>query len=400
MTALRLPPADFSLLESVPDAMVIADRDGRVVHLNGLAEALFGWPRAELLGQPIEVLLPARLRAMHQLHRHGYQAAPRPRPMGLGLDLSGVRRDGREFAAEISLAPLEVAGERYTIAAVRDVTERKEIEGRALLYRRAQREVRERDEFLSVASHELRTPVTALQLQLQVLQRAAGQSGGALPASVAAKLVALERQSRRIGLLVNELLDVSRLRLGRLELRLEETDLAAIAREALVRLGEQGLDVRGAVVASADPVVGRWDRVRLEQVMASLLSNALKFGQSKPVEIAVGGDGERARLEVRDHGIGIPAADQERIFQRFERAAPVHHFGGLGLGLYIAREIVEAHGGAIDLASAPGAGTTVTVTLPRHPPAAAARATGPGPGPAGAPEQRDPQDAPAPRVRS
>jgi PAS domain S-box-containing protein len=368
-SAPHLPDADFSLLDSVPDAMVIAHHGGSIVYLNGVAERLFGWGRDEILGHPVEVLLPARFRTMHQDHRSGYQAAPRTRPMGLGLDLFALRKDGSEFAAEISLAPLTVGCEAYAIAAARDVTERKKLEGRALLVREAQEEVRQRDEFLSVASHELRTPVTALQLQLQLLQRAGRAAGAGLPAPLAGKVEALERQTRRIAVLVNELLDVSRLRLGRLELRPEPLDLAEVARDAAAQLADEGArhGSRLAVVAG-QPVLGRWDRTRIEQVLTNLLANAIKFGQGKPIAVAVGLAGEMARVEVRDEGIGIEAEDLARIFGRFERAVSTQHFGGLGLGLYIAREIAEAHGGSIDVASTPGRGTTFTVELPCAPP--------------------------------
>ncbi len=364
---------DFSLLESVPDAMVIVDRDtGRIVHANGVAERLFGWPRGDLVGQEVEVLLPARFRSAHEVYRAEYGSAPRTRPMGLGLALFGVRRDGGEFEAEVSLAPLAAEGKGYAVAAVRDVTERKRLERSAQLYRQAQDEVRERDEFLSVASHELRTPVTALQLQLQMLNRVAQRAGTPLPDALLDKMEALERQTRRITLLVNELLDVSRMRLGRLELKLEDMDLAEVAREALASLRDE-LERSGSRIAlRADrPAPGRWDRLRIEQVITNLLVNAVKFGEGRPIAIAVDADDGLARLTVADQGIGIAPEHQERVFGRFERAVPAEHFGGLGLGLYIAREIVEAHGGAIRLASAPGSGSTFTVELPRLPGAVA-----------------------------
>src|SRR6266568_1019376 len=353
------PPIDFSLLGSVPDAIVIARLDGVISYANPMAEQIFGWDPGQLIGQPIEVLLPARYRAMHQLHREAYHGAPRVRPMNLGLDLSGLCRDGQEFAAEISLSPLTLGGELFAVAAVRDVTERKKLEARALLYRKAQEEVRERDEFLSIASHELRTPVTALQLQLQLIQRAASRTGGDLPEEMAEKLAALERQSRRIGVLVNALLDVSRLRLGRLELHREVVELSALVRETASQLAPEGARAGSAL-----------------EVVTHLLSNAFKFGEGKPITLTVSSDDERAILGVQDAGLGIAPADQQRVFGRFERAVPTHRFGGLGLGLYIAREIVEAHGGEISLASTPGAGTTFTITLPRVPPPMLAPASG------------------------
>jgi PAS domain S-box-containing protein len=360
---------DLDILESLPDALVIADDQGVIRYLNGSAEQLFGYAPQELQGQPIEILLPARYRVMHQVHRASYQGAPRRRPMGLGLDLSALRKDGTEFPAEISLAPIVVDGARCTIAAVRDVAERRKTEEQARLWRKAQDEVRERDEFLSIASHELRTPITALQLQLQLLQRTTQRLQGATPQLLDPKLRSLERQIRRLALLVNELLDVSRMRLGRLELRYEELDLAEIAREAA---GHVEVDVgrSGSQIAyDLEPVHGKFDRLRLEQVVSNLLVNAGKFGQGKPVALRVRPDGAYAVLEVSDQGIGIAPEHQARVFERFQRAVPAQHFGGLGLGLYVARQIVEAHRGSIDVASAPGAGSTFTVRIPREPPA-------------------------------
>ncbi len=371
---------DLDILESLPDALVIADDRGVIAYANANAEQLFGWSRQELVGKPIEVLLPARYRVMHQVHRAGYQGAPRKRPMGLGLDLSGLRHDGTEFPAEISLAPITIDDRPCTIAAVRDVAERRKTEERARLWRKAQEEVRERDEFLSIASHELRTPITALQLQLQLLQRATQRIAGEAPGVLAPKLQSLQRQTRRLSLLVNELLDVSRMRLGRLELRYEPADLAEVAREAASQV-EADVSRSGSRLAyDLAPAPGRYDRLRVEQVVGNLLVNAGKFGEGKPVALRVRTDGEFAVLEVSDQGIGIAPEHQARVFERFQRAVPAQHFGGLGLGLYVARQIVEAHGGSIAVTSSAGAGATFTVRLPREPrePLPPPDATGPG----------------------
>jgi two-component system, LuxR family, sensor kinase FixL len=367
---------DFSLLESVPDAMIIVDAEGIVLHANGVAEALFGWPRAELLGKPVEVLLPARYRDEHRIHRAGYHGAPRARPMGLGLDLSGLRRDGTEFDCEISLSPIQVDGGHCVIAAVRDVSERKKLERRADLWRKAREEVRERDEFLSIASHELRTPVTALQLQLQLLRRSAQRSIDDLPRLLVDKVEALDRQTRRISALVNELFDVSRMRLGKLDLRTEDLDLAEVAREAVEHIHEELARSGSLLRVDLSPVQGRWDRVRIEQVITNLLVNAAKFGEGNPIALEVSPHGDRARIRVTDRGMGIPQEHLSRVFERFERAVPSHHFGGLGLGLYIVRQIAEAHGGQVRVESTPGSGATFTVDLPLEPPAGRAEEGG------------------------
>jgi len=367
---------DFSLLEFVPDAILIVDRGGRVVFANRMASELFGYEPAEFLGQAVEVLLPARFRKGHEAHRADYDNAPSPRPMGLGLSLWALRKGGEEFAAEISLAPLRGDDGHYSVAAIRDVTERRRLEEKALLYRKAKEEVRARDEFISVASHELRTPVAALQLQLQLLRRVAQRSTETVPSVVSERLELLERQTRRGALLVSGLLDLSRMRLGRLELRLDRVDVADLAREVAAPFVEDPTAAGGSKVAVLAPeaAVGMFDRVRLEQVLTNLLANAVKFGEGKPITVRVELAGDWVRIAVVDQGIGVAAEDRERIFSRFERAVPTQHFGGLGLGLYIARQIAEAHGGVIKLEGAPGAGSTFVVELPRSPPARAADA--------------------------
>ncbi len=239
----------------------------------------------------------------------------------------------------------------------------------ARLFLEAQEAIRMRDEFLSIASHELNTPLTPLQLHLQRLQRVMSDSSGAQVSSAQVSQVVdvAQRQTRRLARLVHELLDISRIRLGRLELNLEEQDLAVVARDMVARTrAELGPTDTVLTVHAEQSVIGRWDRSRLEQVLGNLLTNALRYGQGKPVEVTVRAEEDTACLVVRDRGIGIPPEHLQRIFERFERAAS-RNYGGLGLGLYIVRQIVESHGGTISVESEPGRGSTFTVKLPRTP---------------------------------
>jgi PAS domain S-box-containing protein len=227
---------------------------------------------------------------------------------------------------------------------------------------RAEQAVRERDDFISVAAHELRTPLTALSLHLENIARMM-RSGrvGVTPERIAAA----HRQTRRLADLVERLLDVSRIALGRLEVHRTELDLAAVVRQAIEDASETARQADSRLVLDTDgPVLGAWDRARIEQVLANLLSNAFRYGAGKPVEIRLGVVRGRARLTVTDYGPGVASADRERIFKRFERAASAQHYGGLGLGLYITRHIVEAHGGTIHVEEEPGKGATFVVDLP------------------------------------
>lgn len=233
----------------------------------------------------------------------------------------------------------------------------------------AERALRERDDFLSVAAHELRTPLTAMRLQLQGLSHALDRGEMGLP-GVPPRLHRALKHTDRMGILVERLLDVSRIAAGQMTLHREPLDLVKLVREIVDDLSDQAANAGSEVRLDlrAQPV-GDWDRVRLEQVVMNLLTNALKYGAGKPIDVTVDVEGDLAHLVVKDQGIGIQPEDLGRIFRRFERAAPSSHFAGMGLGLYIAGHIVDAHGGTVHVESAPGAGATFRVTLPLRPPA-------------------------------
>jgi signal transduction histidine kinase len=235
----------------------------------------------------------------------------------------------------------------------------------ARLYREAQRAVRVRDEFLLVASHELRTPMTSLTISLKTLQRAE-QSGGFATPAVMSQLVELAlRQGTRLNRLIDDLLDVSRIGTGGPALDLSDVELGAIVGRVAERFEADLTRAHCPLSIRSDALVtGRWDASRIDRVVTNLLSNAIKFGPGKPIEIQVGKEAGRARLSLRDHGMGIDPAQQARVFERFERAVPVQHYGGLGLGLYVSSRVVEAHGGTLRVESQPGIGSTFIVELP------------------------------------
>ncbi|WP_437552095.1 AAA family ATPase [Sorangium sp. So ce367] len=250
----------------------------------------------------------------------------------------------------------------------------------ARLYTEAQEAIERRDEFLVVASHELKTPLTSLQMQAQSFERLLRRRSLAdvPPERIEAMFRILGRQTSRLGRLIDELLDVTRMNAGRLTLRRAPVDLAALVGEVVERMRPQLADARCPTQLDLGaPVVGHWDADRLEQVVVNLLSNAMKYGAGRPIHIGVRRQADRALLVVRDEGIGLAEADQGRIFERFERAVSVRNFGGLGLGLYIARSIVASHGGSIRVESKPGAGATFVVALPLSPPEADERGIAP-----------------------
>jgi signal transduction histidine kinase/AmiR/NasT family two-component response regulator len=225
----------------------------------------------------------------------------------------------------------------------------------------AEQAVRMRDEFMAVASHELRTPLAALQLRLQSMAQSPEQPN----ARSAERIEAAVRSAHRLGDLVETLLELPRIASGRLALTPELFDLAESARAVLERLRPLASQAHCQLELATEPVLGRWDRSRIEQVVSNLLSNAFKYGRECPVRMQVRAGSDEAVLTVEDGGPGVDQRDVERIFDRFERASSVQHHGGLGLGLYIARELVQAHGGTIGVESVPGRGARFIVRLPR-----------------------------------
>lgn len=318
---------------------------GRPVASRPAAQA--GWP------EPLRAALPGEVELTLPLVGVG-------EPLGT-LSLFGAREDRLSTPEELALA--EELARRLAIAL-----------DNARLYGEAERAVRARDEFLAIASHELKGPLGPLQLRISTLERLVAR--GELRAMPHEKLMQIfggaRGQVHRLAALIDDLLDVTRLSTKRFHLDVAPMDLAAAVREVveqhLAEAAEAGVPLR---IHAPSSVVGAWDRRRIDQVVENLVGNALKYAPGAPVEVEVEADPTCARIRVHDEGPGIPPGDQERIFHAFERAGAHPGVSGLGVGLFVVREIVRAHGGSVTLDSAPGRGTTFTVSLPRGKPATA-----------------------------
>jgi signal transduction histidine kinase len=288
-----------------------------------------------------------------------------------------VRKDGSRFWANVVVSPiLDEEGRLHGFGKVtRDLTERRRAEEqRERLIVELRDALCARDEFLQIASHELKTPLTPLQLQLEMLGRALERSG-AQNQRLTDKLAIATRQTDRLTRLVERMLEVSRVTVGEIDLSVETLDLAAVLRDVVSRLSreaqQQGVDV---VVHGPPHVPGRWDKHCLEEILTSLLSNGIKYGAGKGVEVDLDVRDETVRVNVTDHGIGMEEQALRRMFGRFERAVSTRHFGGFGLGLFLARRLAEAHGGTVLARSQPGLGSVFTLVLPVETPGGTAAA--------------------------
>ncbi len=283
------------------------------------------------------------------------------RPIGV-LNLVWAE-SGRQYGAE-DVDMMQELGRRAGLA----------IEN-ARLYDEARSAVKLRDEFLSIASHELKTPLTSLRLKVDSILRSTARAVSE-PIDVpklTARVQSVDKQLDRLTELVDALLDVSRATAGRLQLKLESVDLTAIVFAAAERfkddLAAAGCSLSVIVTDPSGhkgPIVGRWDRIRLDEVVTNFLTNAIKYGAGKPIQIRVAATDVAVTIEVEDHGIGISPGDQERLFKRFARVVSPEHYGGFGLGLWIVKVLVEAMGGHVSVRSTVGRGSVFVAELPRQ----------------------------------
>jgi len=354
------PAIAMFLFERARDILFVLDvESGRIIDANEAAELAYGYSRDELLGLTIFQLRAADPTSVTQQ----MQLADTE---GLLFRAIHQRRDGTTFPVEVNSRGQTIEGRRFLLSVVRDITRQQRLEAeREALIETSQRALEARDEFLVTVSHELRSPVTNVSLQLHQLQRLLGR--GDVSPEVASAVRDALAEVGRLSHLISTLLDAQR-DAGRIVLARGPVDLAELLDEVVVRL-RRHVELAGSALTVAAPSVrGYWDRLRLEQVFTNLVINALKYGRGLPIEVSGTVTDGHVQVDVRDHGIGIAADDADRVFQKFERAVP-SSYGGLGLGLYITRQIVEAHGGSITLDSALGEGSTFHVRLPLGAPA-------------------------------
>ncbi|MEP6864296.1 MAG: PAS domain S-box protein [Deltaproteobacteria bacterium] len=350
-----------TLVENARDyAIFMLDTTGHVASWNEGAQRIKGYSAREIIGQHFSKFYMVEDSRTGKCERELETAMSEGRFEEEGWRL---RKDGTRFWANVVIAPLrDDRGVHIGFSKItRDLTERRAAELDRLSLTRTQEALRLRDEFLSVASHELRTPLVALQLQLESLDMQAAT----LQPKQASKISRARRNATRLADLITTLLDVSRIAEGRLTLNMREVDLGDLVREVVDRLQESAAAAKNIVVVSGESMLlAVCDPLRIGQVLSNLLANAFKYAAGTPVDVRLGRAGDVAVMTVEDRGPGISEAQLERIFDRFERAASMRNYPGMGLGLYVAREIVVAHGGSTRAHNREGGGTTVEIRLP------------------------------------
>ncbi len=348
------------LLKLAPDAMIILDDEGRISIVSDQVEKMFGYSREELTGRPIEILLPARLRQRHREHREDFAREPKVRPMGIGLDLRARRKDGSEFAVEISLSPIQSASGNFVSSVIRDVSDRKQMEAELIAARKeAERAHKANTAFLAAASHDLRQPVQALRLL-----------NGALKRTVTDELAREMIDSQQYSLdamsnLLNSLLDISRLDSGTIEADIEEFPVRRLVDRLSAEFARQARQKRLVFVTEPNGTIIRSDPNLLAEIIQNLVSNAIRYTEQGQVSLTLRIVGDMLSIDVCDTGIGIPGDQLDEIFKEFRQIErPGAASEGFGLGLAIVRRLADLLDHRIEVSSELGKGSCFSVIVP------------------------------------
>lgn len=344
-----------TLLELAPDPSVVVDDRGVIVFANNQTEQAFGYRPAELIGKPVEALMPERFRKIHPEHRARFSAEPHPRPMGAGLVLYGVHKSGREFPVEISLSPVKTSTGLFVVSAIRDATVHRDTERQLVEANRA------KSQLLAAASHDLRQPLQTLNLLNRV---AAGQAGDNAP--LKDLLARQQRALDSMSALLSSVLDISKLDSGAVVAQVEVCRIDGIfdglRSDFEPQAAEKGLDF----LVTSSPEAATTDPELMRRLLGNLLSNAVRYTERGAVRLACLVDGSKLRIEVGDTGSGIAPAEIDRIFDEFYQAdSGAERPDGLGLGLSIVRRLSALLGCDVAVESTPGKGTVFTVVVPR-----------------------------------
>ncbi len=342
-----------AVMQSALDSIVVMDHAGITRDFNPAAERMFGYKKSEVVGREMaEFIIPEKYRDMHRRGLAHYLKTGEGAVLNRRIEITALRSDGTEFDVELAIIPITVDGQPLFTGYLRDITDRKRFD-------------RQRDDFIRMASHELKTPITGAKINAQTLRRRLHRNGDVMTATFLTPIVT---QLDRMTGIINSLLDLSRAETGRMVLQRSPGTLHTVVLEAVdtVRATgpEQMIEVewRGSVTCA-------FDHVRIGQVITNLLTNAVKFSPGSTTIVArCFRDGTQTRVEVIDQGIGIEASEQSKIFERYHRVynGKSEDYSGLGIGLYLASEIIKAHGGSIGVASQRGKGSTFYFTLPHQ----------------------------------
>jgi PAS domain S-box-containing protein len=337
------------LVESMNEGALSLSKDGTILYSNSAFARMVGIQLAQIMGHDVCEFVPSEDRdALKRFIRQGVRESVR-------AEMTLLPSAGKRLPTQFSLNPVDLEGRPSIGVIVTDMSER-------IRNAQAEAEVRMRDEFLAIASHELRTPLSTLVLRLGLLERHALMGD---MTQVQSSVIRAKDQTERMRRLVDRLLDVSQLASGRIQLELEHGDLGEVVKEVAGRFSEDASHAKCQLRLSvANGISTQFDKFRLDEAIGNVIANAIKYGAGKPIEVEAKTTDHKAMVVVQDRGIGIPVEDLQRIFGRFERTAISQNYGGLGLGLYIAKQVIEQHDGSIKAESRSGGGARIVIELP------------------------------------